>query len=213
MFSLCPLLAQLDLECRCTLRGVTFLISPMSIRCFLLSLAGAFVLMAHSQHLNVGILVHSSRGYYHILSMSIGRQQELQQCSEINIYFPVAEFIRLHTQVPPRTIRWCHALERATLMKQLQKCTSLDIQAGRLGRLNTPHSQAARALVEARRTPQSAKLPRARGILQSPKPPRVRRALRNPKPPRAKKTAQSPKLPRARRTRQSPKVPRARRTR
>ena len=66
----------------------------------------------------------------------------MQQCLDTNIDLPVAEFIRLHSEVPQRTIRRRHAQLRATLMKRLQKRTALGIQAATVASLHTPQSQA-----------------------------------------------------------------------
>ena len=52
--------------------------------------------------------------------MSNRWEHELQQCLDTDIDFPVAEFIKLHTEVPPPTIRRRHAQLRATLM--IRKC-------------------------------------------------------------------------------------------
>ena len=68
----------------------------------------------------------------------------MQQCLDTDIDFPVAEFIKLHSEVPPRTIRRRHAQLRATLMKRLQKRAALGIQASTVASLNTPESQAAK---------------------------------------------------------------------
>ena len=76
--------------------------------------------------------------------MSNRWEQELQQCLDTDIDFPVAEFIKLHSEVPPRTIRRRHAQLRATLMKRLQKRAALGIQASTVASLNTPESQAAK---------------------------------------------------------------------
>ena len=63
---------------------------------------------------------------------------------DTDIDFPVAEFIKLHSEVPQRTIRRRHAQLRATLMKRLQKRAALGIQAATVASLNTPESQAAK---------------------------------------------------------------------
>ena len=76
--------------------------------------------------------------------MSNGWEHELQRCLDTDVDFPVAEFIKQHNEVPPRTIRRHHAQLRATLMKRLQKRTALGIQAATLASLNTPQSQAAK---------------------------------------------------------------------
>ena len=76
--------------------------------------------------------------------MSNRWEHELQQCLETDIDFPVAEFIKLHSKVPQRTIRRRHAQFRATLMKRLQKRAALGIQAATVASLNTPESQAAK---------------------------------------------------------------------
>ena len=57
--------------------------------------------------------------------MSNRWEHELQQCLDTDIDFPVAEFIKLHSEVPPRTIRRRHAQLRATPMKRLQKRSHL----------------------------------------------------------------------------------------
>ena len=76
--------------------------------------------------------------------MSNRWEHELQQCLDTDIDFPVAEFIKLHSEVPQRTIRRRHAQLRATLMKRLQKRAALGIQAATVASLNTPESQAAK---------------------------------------------------------------------
>ena len=76
--------------------------------------------------------------------MSNRWEHELQQCLDTDIDFPVAEFIKLHSKVPPPTIRRRHAQLRATLMKRLQKRAALGIQASTVASLNTPESQAAK---------------------------------------------------------------------
>ena len=76
--------------------------------------------------------------------MSNHWEHELQQCLDTDIDFPVAEFIKLHSEVPPPTIRRRHAQLRATLMKRLQKRAALGIQASTVASLNTPESQAAK---------------------------------------------------------------------
>ena len=76
--------------------------------------------------------------------MSNRWEHELQQCLDTDIDFPVAESIKLHSEVPPRTIRRRHAQLRATLMKRLQKRAALGIQAPTVASLNTPESQAAK---------------------------------------------------------------------
>ena len=76
--------------------------------------------------------------------MSNRWEHELQQCLDTDIDFPVAEFIKLHSEVPPRTIRRRHAQLRATLMKRLQKRAALGIQASTVASLNTPESQTAK---------------------------------------------------------------------
>ena len=76
--------------------------------------------------------------------MSNRWEHELQQCLDTDIDFPVAEFIKLHSEVPQRTIRRRHAQLRATLMKRLQKRAALGIQATTVASLNTPESQAAK---------------------------------------------------------------------
>ena len=76
--------------------------------------------------------------------MSNRWEHELQQCLDTDIDFPVAEFIKLHSEVPQRTIRRRHAQLRATLMKRLQKRAALGIQAVTVASLNTPASQAAK---------------------------------------------------------------------
>ena len=70
--------------------------------------------------------------------MSNRWEHELQRCLDTGIDFPVAEFIKLHSEVPPPTIRRRHAQLRATLMKRLQKRTTLGIQAASVASLNTP---------------------------------------------------------------------------
>ena len=76
--------------------------------------------------------------------MSNRWEHELQRWSDTDIDFPVAPFIKLHSEVPPPTIRQRHAQLRATLMKRLQKRTALGIQAATVASLNTPESQAAK---------------------------------------------------------------------
>ena len=76
--------------------------------------------------------------------MSKRWEQELQQCLDTDIDFPVAEFIKLHGEVPRPTIRRRHAQLRATLMKRLQKRAALGIQVATVASLNTPESQAAK---------------------------------------------------------------------
>ena len=76
--------------------------------------------------------------------MSNRWEHELQQCLDTDIDFPVAEFIKLHSEVPPRTIRRRHAQLRATLMKRLQKRAALGIQASTVASLNTLESQVAK---------------------------------------------------------------------
>ena len=76
--------------------------------------------------------------------MSNPWEHELQRCLDTDIDFPVAEFIKLHSEVPPRTIRRRHAQLRATMMKCLQKRTALGIQAATVASLNTLESQAAK---------------------------------------------------------------------
>ena len=61
--------------------------------------------------------------------MSNRWERELQQCLGTDIDFPPAEFIKLHSEVPRGTVHRRHAQLRATLMKRLQKCTALGIQA------------------------------------------------------------------------------------
>ena len=78
--------------------------------------------------------------------MSNRWEHELQQCLDTDIDFPVAEFIKLHSEVPQRTIRRRHAQLRITLMKRLQKRAALGIQAATVASLNTPESQAADGL-------------------------------------------------------------------
>ena len=68
----------------------------------------------------------------------------MQQCLDTDIDFPVAEFIKLHSEVPPPTIRRRHAQLRATLMKRLQKRAALGMQASTVASLNTPESQTAK---------------------------------------------------------------------
>ena len=68
----------------------------------------------------------------------------MQHCLDTDIDFPVAEFIKLHSEVPQRTIRQRHAQLRATLMKRLQKRAALRIQAATVASLNTPESQTAK---------------------------------------------------------------------
>ena len=75
--------------------------------------------------------------------MSNRWEHELHQSLDTDIDFPVAEFIKLHSEVRPPTIRQRHAQLRATLMKRLQKRTALGIQAATVASLNTPGSQAA----------------------------------------------------------------------
>ena len=74
--------------------------------------------------------------------MSHRWEHELQRCLDIDIDFPVAEFIKLHSEVPPPTIRRRHARLRATLIKRLQKRNALGIQVATVASLNTPESQA-----------------------------------------------------------------------
>ena len=74
--------------------------------------------------------------------MSNRREHDLQRCLDTDIDFPVAEFIKLHSEVPQRTIRRRHAQLRATLMKRLQNRTAFGIQAATVASLNTPESQA-----------------------------------------------------------------------
>ena len=69
---------------------------------------------------------------------------ELQRCLDTDIDFSVAEFIKLHSEVPPPTIRRRHAQLRATLIKRLQKRTALGIQAATVASLNTSELQAAK---------------------------------------------------------------------
>ena len=76
--------------------------------------------------------------------MSNRWEDELQQCLDTDIDFPVAEFIKLHSEVPQPTIRRRHAQLRATLMKRLQKRAALGIQASTVASLNTPESQTAK---------------------------------------------------------------------
>ena len=76
--------------------------------------------------------------------MSNRWEHELQQCLDTDIDFPVAELIKLHSEVPQPTIRRRHAQLRATLMKRLQKRAALGIQAATVASLNTPESQAAK---------------------------------------------------------------------
>ena len=75
--------------------------------------------------------------------MSNRWEHELQQCLDTDIDFSVAEFIKMHSEVPPPTIRRRHAHPRAALMKRVQKRTALEIQAATVASLNTPESQAA----------------------------------------------------------------------
>ena len=79
-------------------------------------------------------------------------EQELQQCLDTDIDFPVAEFIKLHSEVPQRTIRRRYAQLRATLMNRLQKRTALGIQAATVASLNTPESQAAKGSFGGKKT-------------------------------------------------------------
>ena len=76
--------------------------------------------------------------------MSNRWEHELQQCLDTDIDFPVAECIKLHSEVPQRTIRRRHAQLRGTLMKRLQKRAALGIQAATVASLNTPEFQAAK---------------------------------------------------------------------
>ena len=71
-------------------------------------------------------------------------EHELQQCLDTDIGFSVAEFIKLHREVPKPTIRRRYAQLRATLMKRLQKRAALGIQPATVASLNTPESQAAK---------------------------------------------------------------------
>ena len=71
-------------------------------------------------------------------------EHELQRCLDTDIDFPVAQFIKLHSEVPPPTIRRRHAQLRATLIKRLQKRTALGIQAATVASLNTSELQAAK---------------------------------------------------------------------
>ena len=141
---------------------------------------------------------------------------ELQQCLDTDIDFPVAEFIKLHTEVPQPAIRRRHAQLCVMMMKRLPKRAALGIQAATVASLNTPESQAAKGssggkknttesqadkgtkntaesqaakgFVDARRTPRSPKRPRVR--LEA------RKTPRSPKPTRAQRTPRSPKRPR-----------------
>ena len=71
-------------------------------------------------------------------------EHESQRCFDTDIDFPVAEFIKLHSEVPPPTICRRHAQLRATSIKRLQKRTALGIQAATVASLNTPESQGAK---------------------------------------------------------------------
>ena len=75
----------------------------------------------------------------------------MQQCLDTDIDFPVAGFIKLHSEVPPPTIRRRHAQLRATPMKRLQKRAALGIQAATVASLNTPESQAAKGSSEGKK--------------------------------------------------------------
>ena len=68
----------------------------------------------------------------------------MQQCLDTDIDFPVAEFVKLHSEVPQPRIRRQHAQLRATLMKRLQKRAALRITAATVASLNIPESQAAK---------------------------------------------------------------------
>ena len=76
--------------------------------------------------------------------MSNRWEHEWHQCLDKEIDLPVAEFIKLHSEVPKLTIRRRHAQLRATRMKRLQKRAALGIQAATVASLNTPESQAAK---------------------------------------------------------------------
>ena len=88
--------------------------------------------------------MYSQRSYLLFRTMSNCWEHELQQCLDTGVDFPVAEFIKLHSEVPQPTIRRRHAQLRATLMKRLQKRAALGIQAATVASLKTPESQAAK---------------------------------------------------------------------
>ena len=92
----------------------------------------------------LGVRVYSYRSQRLFHTMSNCWEHKLRQCLDIDVHFPVAEFIKLQSEVPRPTIRRRHAELRVTLMNRLQNRTALGIQAATVASLNTPESQAAK---------------------------------------------------------------------